>query len=85
MMRVLSRIVDAVIVTQPPSAPFARRWILDEAHDHARTLPWQASMTANFDAALARAQQVGATVLVTGSFHTVGDAMARLQVNPMAG
>jgi folylpolyglutamate synthase/dihydropteroate synthase len=28
---------------------------------------------------------MGATTLVTGSFHTVGDAMARLQVNPLAG
>ncbi len=27
----------------------------------------------------------GATVLVAGSFHTVGDAMARLQVDPLAG
>jgi folylpolyglutamate synthase/dihydropteroate synthase len=25
-----------------------------------------------------------ATVLVTGSFHTVGDAMALLQVSPLA-
>jgi dihydrofolate synthase/folylpolyglutamate synthase len=39
----------------------------------------------DFDDALARADREGATVLVTGSFHTVGDAMARLQVDPLAG
>jgi dihydrofolate synthase/folylpolyglutamate synthase len=39
----------------------------------------------DFDRALARAQSTGATVLLTGSFHTVGDAMARLQVSPVAG
>jgi folylpolyglutamate synthase/dihydropteroate synthase len=26
----------------------------------------------------------GETVLVTGSFHTVGDVMSRLQVSPFA-
>jgi folylpolyglutamate synthase/dihydropteroate synthase len=31
------------------------------------------------------AETDGATVLVTGSFHTVGDAMARLQVSPLTG
>jgi dihydrofolate synthase/folylpolyglutamate synthase len=39
----------------------------------------------SFDAALRRADEVGATTLITGSFHTVGDAMLRLQVNPLAG
>ena len=29
--------------------------------------------------------QEAQTVLVTGSFHTVGDAMARLDVDPVAG
>jgi folylpolyglutamate synthase/dihydropteroate synthase len=32
----------------------------------------------DLDAALAAAASEGGTVLVTGSFHTVGDAMARL-------
>jgi dihydrofolate synthase/folylpolyglutamate synthase len=39
----------------------------------------------DFDAALRRGSDTGATTLITGSFHTVGDAMARLQVNPLAG
>jgi dihydrofolate synthase/folylpolyglutamate synthase len=38
----------------------------------------------DFDAALASGRRLGTTVLVTGSFHTVGDAMDRLQVDPLA-
>jgi dihydrofolate synthase/folylpolyglutamate synthase len=38
----------------------------------------------DFALALERARQTAATVLVTGSFHTVGDAMERLQVDPFA-
>jgi folylpolyglutamate synthase/dihydropteroate synthase len=35
-----------------------------------------------FDQALAEIERGAETVLVTGSFHTVGDAMARLGVMP---
>ena len=35
----------------------------------------------SFDAALGKAQDAE-TIVVAGSFHTVGDAMARLQVSP---
>jgi dihydrofolate synthase/folylpolyglutamate synthase len=38
----------------------------------------------DFNRALARASDA-ATTLITGSFHTVGDAMARLQHDPLAG
>ena len=37
----------------------------------------------SFDDALRLADNAK-TVVVTGSFHTVGDAMARLQVSPFA-
>ena len=33
---------------------------------------------------VARGEGQSATLLVTGSFHTVGDAMSRLQVSPFA-
>jgi folylpolyglutamate synthase/dihydropteroate synthase len=40
----------------------------------------------DFDRALDVVRQATAgTVLVTGSFHTVGDAMTGLQVSPLAG
>jgi dihydrofolate synthase/folylpolyglutamate synthase len=38
----------------------------------------------DFAAALGRAESGAGTVLVTGSFHTVGDALALLHVSPMA-
>jgi dihydrofolate synthase / folylpolyglutamate synthase len=38
----------------------------------------------DFDRALTAAASLGGTVLVTGSFHTVGDAMVRLQASPLA-
>ena len=85
IMSALSPIVDDVVLTHPPSAPAARAWNLGDALAFARTLSWGVHSEPNFDAALARADVMGATALVAGSFHTVGDAMARLQVNPLAG
>jgi dihydrofolate synthase/folylpolyglutamate synthase len=85
IMSALSLEVDEVVLTQPPSAPAARAWNLDEALTHARSLSWSARREPSFDAALARAESMGATVLIAGSFHTVGDAMTCLQVNPLAG
>jgi dihydrofolate synthase/folylpolyglutamate synthase len=46
---------------------------------------WTAIVEEDFDDAISTASSLAATVLVTGSFHTVGDAMARLQVDPLAG
>jgi dihydrofolate synthase/folylpolyglutamate synthase len=85
VMRALARVTDDVVLTLPPSAPAARVWSLDEALAFARTLSWNAVAEPSFDAALARADTMGSTMLITGSFYTVGDAMARLQVNPLAG
>jgi dihydrofolate synthase/folylpolyglutamate synthase len=85
IMHALARVADTVVLTRPPSAPAGRIWNLDEALEFARTLAWQAVAEPDFDDAIARADAMGATTLITGSFHTVGDAMARLQVNPLAG
>ena len=85
IMSALARVADDVVLTRPPSAPGSRAWNLDEALGFARTLSWRAVAEPSFDDALARADATGATTLITGSFHTVGDAMARLQVNPLAG
>jgi dihydrofolate synthase/folylpolyglutamate synthase len=38
-----------------------------------------------FADALAEASLAAAAVLVTGSFHTVGDAMERLEIDPLGG
>ncbi len=85
IMTALARVVDEVVVTRPPTAPESRVWDVNDALAFARTLSWEAVAEHDFDLALKRVEGMGATTLITGSFHTVGDAMARLQVNPLAG
>lgn len=85
MLDALAPAVDRFVFTTAPTAPAGRVWHPEEALAHARSRGLAAELVPAFDEALARASTVGATVLVTGSFHTVGDAMARLQVDPLAG
>ncbi len=85
MMSELAPVVDYIVLTDAPTAPEGRLWDLAEAADYAAANGWSSHAEPDFDAALATARARGATVLVTGSFHTVGDAMARLQVDPLAG
>jgi dihydrofolate synthase/folylpolyglutamate synthase len=84
MIRVLRPVASHFILTMAPTAPTSRAWNLDEVVTFAAGDGISAEPIADFDAALARAREIGATVLITGSFHTVGDAMARLQVSPLA-
>ncbi len=82
MLVELDRVIDQGVLTVAPSAD-TRKWDLDwlrawlERSDrpspHAR---WR--LIEDFPAALAEVQQGAGTVLVTGSFHTVGDVMAAL-------
>jgi dihydrofolate synthase/folylpolyglutamate synthase len=83
MIRTLASVADAFVLTNAPTAPASRAWNLDEALDFTRREGIRAEAVPGFDDAL-RAVDGGGTVLVTGSFHTVGDAMARLQVSPFA-
>jgi len=85
MMTTLASHVDRFVLTAPPSVPFDRAWVLSEAVDFAHAHGWSAVADVDFDRALDVARAGAATTLVTGSFHTVGDAMARLQVSPFAG
>jgi dihydrofolate synthase/folylpolyglutamate synthase len=85
VMRALAPVVDCFVLTCAPTAPASRAWRVEEAQDYAVAQGWEAVMERDFDTALSLAPRLGATVLVTGSFHTVGDAMARLQVDPLAG
>ena len=83
MMTTLARVATRFILTMAPTAPASRAWDLDEAFVFARDKGLSAEVVADFGAALERAQAGEGTVLVTGSFHTVGDAMALLQVSPL--
>ncbi len=77
MITILAEQIDRFVFTTPSSAPTKRRWSLDRvASEVPRTL--NAVCEPDFDRALELAQEGAETVLVTGSFHTVGDALARL-------
>ena len=85
MIDALAPVVDEFILTNAPTAPASRAWPLDDVFAYAVARGYRVTSTRDFDAALHAAESEGATALVTGSFHTVGDAMARLQVSPLTG
>ncbi len=85
MIDVLSAVVSRFVLTDAPTAPANRAWPLADAVSYAREKGYAADGEPDFDRALTTAEQGTGTVLVTGSFHTVGDAMARLQVSPLTG
>jgi dihydrofolate synthase/folylpolyglutamate synthase len=78
MMRALAPHVDLFVLTLPPSVPADRAWEIGEPAALAAAHGWPAVVEPDFARALDRSQAGAATTLVTGSFHTVGDAMARL-------
>ena len=84
IIRELAPAVDRFLFTNAPSAPAERRWDAAEARTFARAQGFEADLEPDMDAALALGQERSETLLITGSFHTVGDAMSRLQVSPFA-
>ena len=85
ILRALAPVVHGFLLTNAPTAPTSRAWVASEALAFARGEGWRAELEPDFDRALARAPSMGETILVTGSFHTVGDAMARLPGSPATG
>ncbi|GAC1477357.1 MAG: folylpolyglutamate synthase/dihydrofolate synthase family protein [Gemmatimonadaceae bacterium] len=81
MMDELAPQVDGFVLTHAPSAPAARTWNLDDAQTYARRRGYDAVSEGSLSEALSEAMRRGATILVTGSFHTVGDAMLCLQAD----
>ncbi|MCH7890506.1 MAG: bifunctional folylpolyglutamate synthase/dihydrofolate synthase [Gemmatimonadetes bacterium] len=69
---------DHAVLTQAPSAPLARRW--DPQAAITETGSGIAEICTDFDEALDRARELAGsgTIVVTGSAHTVGDAMRGL-------
>lgn len=84
IIRELAPAVDRFVFTNAPSVPAERRWDPAEARSFAKARGIEADLEPDMDAALALGQERSETLLVTGSFHTVGDAMSRLQVSPFA-
>jgi dihydrofolate synthase/folylpolyglutamate synthase len=83
MLTTLAPSVDSFVLTDAPTAPASRAWNLEEARDFLRRAGIPGEIARTFDEALDQFEDA-ATILVTGSFHTVGDAMACLQVSPFA-
>jgi dihydrofolate synthase / folylpolyglutamate synthase len=77
MLAPLAHWADRLILTAPPTAPADRRWNLARV---AASLPGATETVPDFEDALRAAARSPAhgTVIVTGSFHTVGDALAML-------
>ena len=78
MLTLLAPAVDRMVLTRAESAPAERAWDLHEAGDWCRVSGVRATAVPDLGAALREAREGAATVLVTGSFHTVGDAMQEL-------
>lgn len=84
ILRAVARVAGRIVVTMAPTAPPNRTWDLQEVEAWCAAEGLPATSVDDFPSALERAREGAATVLVTGSFHTVGDAMERLQVPPVA-
>jgi dihydrofolate synthase/folylpolyglutamate synthase len=85
MLKLLAPAVDGLVLTRAPSAPPDRAWSLEDVAAWAGGAGLSARVEPDFGAALHGAARRAETVLVTGSFHTVGDAMARLPgIDPLA-
>jgi dihydrofolate synthase/folylpolyglutamate synthase len=85
MLVALDAVIDFGILTVAPSADSRRwdlewleRWLRDPARPPARA---QWHLEPEFPRALREVQEGAATVLVTGSFHTVGDVMGALELD----
>jgi dihydrofolate synthase/folylpolyglutamate synthase len=75
MITSLASEVDRLIVVEPPSAPESRAWDGRHATQFAIAKGVDASFDNDFAHAIVEAQSLEGTVLITGSFHTVGDAL----------
>jgi len=78
MIECLAGEVDGFVFTMPDTAPERRRWDLSRLERELGGLTVAHEFEPDFERALERVQQDAATMIVTGSFHTVGDALARL-------
>jgi dihydrofolate synthase/folylpolyglutamate synthase len=84
MIDALAPVTARFIITQPLSAPPERAWDPLAAAAHANTCKVPVALDPDFRVAIARAQELPGTKVVCGSFHTVGDAMTILGIDPAA-
>ena len=84
VVRTLTPAADEIVLTTPPTAPASRAWDPTAAATVAREVAADVVVEPDFDRALSRVERRGGTRVVAGSFHTVGDAMQRLGIDPLA-
>jgi dihydrofolate synthase/folylpolyglutamate synthase len=82
MVQQLAAVADRIWLTAPPSAPAERR---PDSGASAAGRDVDVRWQEDFDVCLREAGRGAGTVLISGSFHTVGDAMARLPGFPPLG
>ncbi len=82
MLLALSGVVDELVLTNAPTAPASRAWSLEDGGEFMRRSGLRGTIAPTLDQALASVEDAE-TVVVTGSFHTVGDTMAKLQLSPL--
>ena len=80
----LAPVVDEIVLTTPPTAPAARAWDARAAEAVARKAGATVVVEDDFDRAIERVARAPGTHVVAGSFHTVGDAMQRLGIDPLS-
>ena len=78
MVTTLGPAVERIVLVAPPSAPAARAWNPVEAEMFAKSVNVDARFEEDFDSAIRSAAAASGTTLITGSFHTVGDALIAL-------
>jgi len=83
MLLALAPVVDGFVLTNAPTAPPSRAWSLEDGGEFLRRAKAPGVLAHTLDEALAAVEDA-ATVVVTGSFHTVGDMMVRLHLSPLA-
>lgn len=84
VVRTLAPAADEIVLTIPPTAPASRAWDPAAAATVAREVASDVVVEPDFERALSRVERRGGTRVVAGSFHTVGDAMQRLGIDPLA-
>jgi dihydrofolate synthase/folylpolyglutamate synthase len=74
----LSSAVNEIVLVSPPTAPKSRAWNALEALQYANDRGYTARVETDFAKAVTVTPESAGTVVITGSFHTVGDSLSVL-------
>jgi dihydrofolate synthase/folylpolyglutamate synthase len=78
IMSAIAESVERIVLVAPPSAPASRAWNPADAQAYAVSKGIDATYQPDFGVAIREACEGNGTTLITGSFHTVGDALVEL-------